>query len=189
MSTSQGTAAEGSNSDSRDEGLAVDRTLTRNSQMSVNGYLDERLAQYQGWYDRKAVKMKALHLRLRTMSVIGGAIVPVLVNVSVPYVNVLTTMLSLMVVVLVSLESVYHFREQWKNYRSTEQALGHERVYFITRCGSYEGLHEAEAFRLLVERVESMIAAENASTLSTMTLADQVSGQNSALAPRPDSVS
>jgi hypothetical protein len=84
-----------------------------------------------------------------------------------------------MVVILVSLESVYHYREQWKNYRSTEQALGHKRVYYATRCGTYEGLADRDAFRLLVERVESTIAAENASTLSTMTLAAQVVGEHS----------
>lgn len=149
--------------------------------MTPAEYLDTRLAQYQGWYDTKAVKMKALHLRLRTVSVVGGAIVPVLINVSVPYLDILTTLLSLTVVILVSLESVYHYREQWKNYRSTEQLLGHERVYYATRCGLYEGLSDQQAFRLLVERVESAIAAENNSTLSTMTLAGEVSGEQSML--------
>lgn len=51
----------------------ADGTLAAASQISSSEYLDERLAQYQSWYDRKAVKMKALHLRLRTMSVIDGA--------------------------------------------------------------------------------------------------------------------
>jgi Protein of unknown function (DUF4231) len=110
---------------------------------------------------------------MRMGSVVGGALVPVLVNVDAPYVKILTTGLSLMVVVLVSLESVFHHREQWKNYRSTEQLLGHERMYFEAKIGPYEGMDDQSAFRLLVERVESAIASENAATLNVMTLAGE----------------
>lgn len=151
--------------------------LTSGLLMGPDKYIKERLEQYQGWYDRKAVRVKALYMRMRTASVVTGAIVPVLVNVQFAYVRVIATALSVLVVVLVSLESVYHFREQWKNYRSTEQALGHEKIYFSTRTGTYSGIGDDEAFRLLVERVESSIAAENASTLNTMTLAGQVTGE------------
>ena len=82
-----------------------------------------------------------------------------------------------MVVILVSLESVYHYREQWKNYRSTEQLLGHEKIFFLTRTGPYEGLAADQAFTLIVERVEGAIAAENSATLSVMTLAPEDANQ------------
>ena len=68
--------------------------------------------------------------------------------------------MSLLVVVSVSMESVYHYREQWKNYRSTEQLLGHEQFEFLARVGPYEGLEEDKedkAFRLFVERIENAI--------------------------------
>jgi hypothetical protein len=146
--------------------------------LTAEAYLKERLEQYQAWYDKKAVKTKSRYMRMRSASVVAGAVVPVLVNLDFAFVRLVTTLLSLLVVILVSLESVYHFREQWKNYRSTEQALGHERFYFSTRCGTYRDLSDQEAFRLLVERAESTIAAENASTLNTMTLAGQVSGED-----------
>ncbi|MEV4260586.1 DUF4231 domain-containing protein [Kribbella sp. NPDC049584] len=146
--------------------------------LSPEQYIASRLQQYQTWYDGKAVKTKSRYLRMRTASVVAGAVVPAIVNIDFPYSKAVTTVLSLIVVVLVSLESVYHYREQWKNYRSTEQALGHEKVYYETRCGAYEGLSDDEAFRRLVERVESAIAAENASTLNTMTLAGQVSSDD-----------
>jgi hypothetical protein len=141
-------------------------------------YIEQRLEQYQGWYDRKAVAVKARYMRMRSTSVVAGAVVPVLVNVDFAYVRVIATGMSVLVVVLVSLESVYHFREQWKNYRSTEQFIGHEKIYFATRTGTYFGTEDSQAFRLLVERVESAIAAENASTLNTMTLAGQVTGED-----------
>jgi hypothetical protein len=147
--------------------------LDASTRLNPATYIETRLAQYQSWYDKKAVATKRLYLRMRTASVVSGAVVPVLVNVQFPLVSVATTILSLLVVTLVSLESVYHFREQWKNYRSTEQLLGHERVKYEARVGPYEGLGDERAFATLVERVESAIAAENASTLNTMTLASE----------------
>ncbi|MFD8726152.1 DUF4231 domain-containing protein [Streptomyces sp. NPDC059629] len=104
-----------------------------------------------------------------------GALVPVLVNLDLSFAKLTATVLSLIVVGSVSLESVYRYREQWKNYRSTEQLLGHERIYFETKVGPYAGLSESEAFTTLVARVESAIANENSATLNVMTLGGQVS--------------
>jgi hypothetical protein len=138
---------------------------------SPQNYIDERLDQYVEWYDGKAVKMKKRYLNMRAITVIGGAIVPVLLNIKLPYLNYFTTIISLLVVILVSLESVYHYREQWKNYRSTEQIINREKVYFLTKEGLYKNLDKEKAFILLVEQVESTIEAENTSTLNILTLA------------------
>jgi hypothetical protein len=144
-------------------------------------YVKERLEQYQAWYDRKAVSVKSRYLRMRACSVIGGAIVPVLINMQQPGwivhgvdpVKIVVTLLSLMVVTFVSLESVFHYREQWKNYRSTEQLLGHERFLFLSRVGRYAELDDAKAFHLFVECVEDAISAENSATLNVMTTASE----------------
>ncbi len=132
------------------------------------------MTQYQEWYDRKATKMKAMHLRMRTLSVVGGALVPVGVNLDLGFAKMTATVLSLIVVASVSLESVYRYREQWKNYRSTEQLLGHERVYFAAKVGPYHNLSERDCFTTLVARVEKAIANENSATLNVMTLGGQV---------------
>jgi hypothetical protein len=152
------------------------------SQLTAEQYIAERLEQYQGWYDKKAVIMKTKYLRMRAMSVIGGSLVPVLINVpyhaeveGISIVQVVVTLISLGVVISLSLESVFHYREQWKNYRSTEQLLGHEKFYFRTRVGRYHGLSDQDAFRSLVARIEEAVAAENAATLNTMTTASEAS--------------
>ncbi|MFE0701209.1 DUF4231 domain-containing protein [Streptomyces sp. NPDC058872] len=143
-------------------------------EMTPQRYIETRLVQYQGWYDAKATRMKAMHLRMRTVSVVGGALVPVFVNLDLAFARVTATALSVVVVAAVSLESVYRYREQWKNYRSTEQLLGHERVYFETKVGPYHHLAASEAFSVLVARVEKAIANENSATLNVMTLGGQV---------------
>lgn len=148
--------------------------------VSPQRYIEERVEQYQKWYDGKAVGMKSRYLRMRSFSVVGGGLVPVLINVpwqtellGVPVIQLVVTVVSLLVVVAVSLESVFHYREQWKNYRSTEQLLGHEKFLFRSRVGRYKGMNDDDAFRLFVERVEEAIAIENAATLNVMTMASE----------------
>lgn len=141
--------------------------------MQPDEYIETRVRQYQDWYDRKASSSKSRYLRMRGASVVGGSIVPALINVSFTGRTAVVTVVSLLVVVIVSLESVLHYREQWKNYRSTEQLLGHEIVYFQTLVGPYRGLAPADAFRHFIERVETAIASENSATLNTMTVASE----------------
>lgn len=146
---------------------------------TADEYIKNRVRQYQDWYNGKAITAKKRYLQMRTIAVVGGAIVPALVNLPSVYFRLVATALSLLVVVTISLESVHHYREQWKNYRSTEQFLHHEVVFFRSGTAAYQG--QSEPFRLLVERCESAIAAENTSTLNTMTLAGEVQGDKGAL--------
>jgi hypothetical protein len=81
--------------------------------------------------------------------------------------------LGLIVAVLVALEGVLHHGEQWKNYRTAEQAAGHERIQYVAGIGSYTRLMPERAFRKFVERVEATIKAENSATLSVMTTPSQ----------------
>jgi hypothetical protein len=147
-------------------------------------YINDRLKQYQGWYDRKAVTCKSRYLRMRGFSVIAGAVVPVLINMEglvtfhgYSIIKGVVTVLSLLVVTAVSLESVLHYREQWKNYRSTEQQLGHEHMMYKSGIGQYKEIQPKEAFALFVGRVEDLIASENAATLNVMTVASETAQQ------------
>lgn len=137
-------------------------------------YIEQRIAQYQAWYDKKAVTAKAIYLRMRTAIVLGGIVVPFIVNSSLPGKDFLASIISLVVAACVALESVYHYREQWKNYRSMEQFLSREQVLFLTGEGGYKEFKSPQtAFIYFVERCEGAIEAENASTLNIMTLASQ----------------
>jgi hypothetical protein len=142
--------------------------------MTPEEYIKERITQFRSWYDGKATKAKSKFMIMRSITVIGGSLVPVLINIpqdpgAIPYMKYATSIISLLVVILVSLESVYHYREQWKNYRSTEQLLAKEYFNFVTGEGVYKDNEAAKAFITLVERVESAIESENASTLNVMT--------------------
>lgn len=138
--------------------------------MPAEEYIKVRVEQFQGWYDKKAVKAKAAYFRVRITAGVGALIVPVAANLipSPDIARYTTTGLSLIVSVAVGLDGIFHFGDQWKNYRSTEQFLAREKVTFQTGEGAYKGHDYDQAFALLVERCESQIAAENSATLNVI---------------------
>jgi hypothetical protein len=138
-------------------------------QLTPVEYVEERFNAEIDYYSKSASRAKKRYLQMRAITVVGGALVPVLVNVHFPYVDILTTAISLVVVLFVSIETVYRYREQWTNYRTAEQNLRNEYFGFTSNSGIYSGLDEATAFTLFVNRIEQAIEAESASTLRVMT--------------------
>jgi hypothetical protein len=153
-------------------------TEATTSQDPVQDYVQNRVEQYASWYDRKASQLKKNYLRIKAITVIGGAMVPVLVNLTIPYIAVVSTIVSLLVVILVSWDSVFQYGKQWRNYRSTEQFLRQELHYFQNKAVYYAKIDDSEErFKIFVERVETAIAQENAVTLDTLTR-DTTKGQS-----------
>lgn len=144
-------------------------------------YITERFNGNIKWYDREAGKAKKNYLRLRVISVVGGALVPVLINMidTVPYIQEITTVISLMVLLAVSIDSVYHYGEQWSSYRSTEQFMRREYYLYTVNEGPYRQLNDRLSFELFVERIEEAIAAENSSTLRIMATVNETKNASS----------
>ena len=162
-----GSEAQPSGKKTYDPGLPV----RKYGELSPEQYIEERLNDQLRYYDRTATRAKKRYLQSRLVSVIAAALVPVLINVKFPFSDYVTTALSVLVVLIVSLESVFHFREQWVNSRSTSEALRKEYFQFTSSEGPYAafGGDGDAAFRHFVGRAESMIEVENLSTLQVMT--------------------
>ena len=147
-------------------------------QERIAAYLAGRLEQYAGWYDKKAVVMKRHYMRSRIAAASGAVLIPVINSISfevrvggygfdVP--RVFVGAIGLIVALLLALEGVLHHKEQWQNYRSTEQFLRAQRVLFENRVGEYAMLADDEALRKLIEKVEGAIKDENEVTLNVLT--------------------
>jgi hypothetical protein len=145
---------------------------------NIDSYIKNRLEQYQNWYDSKAVKMKKRYLNGKIISAISAVLIPIVTNISLSITvmsfsfdvsKITVTILGVIVAGIISLEGVLHYREQWKNYRTTEQYLQTQKNLFIHSVGDYENLDNDKAFKLLVSRVEKAIEEENAVTLNVLT--------------------
>lgn len=65
-------------------------------------------------------------------------------------------------VLLECLQQLNQWQHNWITYRSTCEALRHEKYSFIARSGSYEGMDDIQAHKALVERVEALVSTEHA---------------------------
>src|SRR4051794_7625431 len=116
-------------------------------QAKIDRYLTARADQFAGWYDSKAVKLKARFLQARIATAAGAVLIPVLSTLSFSFTvygysvnlpRVIVSFVGLAVALLVALEGVLHHREQWKNYRTTEQYIRAQRYLFENRVGDYD---------------------------------------------------
>jgi len=59
-------------------------------------------------------------------------------------------------------QQMNQYHQNWINYRSTAEALNHEKYLFLANAGPYSRTSPTEATALLAERIESLISQEHA---------------------------
>ena len=154
-------------------------------QEKIERYINSRLVSdetgYLGYYDRTARRMKRRHLQNRAAAAIGAVLIPVVSNLpwQIPFgsttIQVSTmgaSLIGLGVALILALEGVFHFKEQWQNCRGTEQYLLSQRFRFENRVDEYQTLTDEEAFKLFVSKVEKAIIDENNVTLNILGRSD-----------------
>lgn len=128
--------------------------------MDESSYIKERLDDQIGWYDNKSISAQNKYKRLKLVEIIIAALIPVLSIFSQDFIQV-TWVIALFGGVITIIEgwlNVSNYHENWIEYRSICETLKHEKYMFITGTGIY---NTDEPFKLLVERVESIISKEN----------------------------
>jgi hypothetical protein len=150
----------------------------------INKYIDERLFGkengYLGYYDKTAARMKKRHEYSRAAAALGAVLIPVVSNVAwgplipvisekpIPVATIGASLIGLGVALILALEGVYHWKEQWQNFRGTEQYLRSQRFRFENGADEYQSLSREDAFKLFVSRVEKAIIDENNVTLNIL---------------------
>jgi Protein of unknown function (DUF4231) len=116
-----------------------------------------RLEDQLGWYDRKSLAAQHAFKRVKVAQLVLAAGVPIAVASSAP--DVLTAVLGGLVVVLEGVQQLYQWQTSWVLYRSTHEALAHEKFLYLAQSGPYSG---TERHRVLAERVEGLVSQEHA---------------------------
>ena len=144
-------------------------TITKLAAISVTptDYMTMRVASGIDWYRAAAVAARAKYLIMRVIAVVGAALVPVFVNIF-PTHLLITTGISLLVVLMVSLEGVFHYKEQWRNYSATSSALEHEFYAMKTGTPPYDTVIPDMKFNLFAQRIEETINQEVSTTLNVV---------------------
>jgi len=121
-----------------------------------------RLEQQIRWYDSKSGGAQRMYKRVKIAEFVLSAGVPL----TALWNGWITAGLGIGAVVLEGIQQLYQWQHNWITYRSTCEALRHEKYSYLGRSGSYDGLDDVEAKKALVERVESLISTEHSKWIS-----------------------
>ena len=129
----------------------------------------ERLDDQIGWYDRKSMSCQRVFKRTKIVQIVAAAVIPFLAALSVKEVwssvHWITGGLGVLVTVFEGLLQLGQYQQNWFMYRSTCEALKHEKYLYLGKAGPYASATDAHA--LLAERVESLVSQEHAKWAST----------------------
>jgi hypothetical protein len=117
----------------------------------------DRLEDQIRWYSRKSRENQRLYKWLKLLEIAVAAVLPVVAAIHSPV--WVTGGLAAVIVVLEGAQHLYQFQEHWITYRSTAEALKHERYLYLALGGPYEG---DDPHRQLAERLEGLISQEHA---------------------------
>lgn len=131
--------------------------------MNQDEYLKDRLEDQVDWYDRKSMQNQKWFKRLQVAAIIAAASIPLLsgyITETTPFLKLSVGFLGLTVAAITAVLGLYKFQENWLEFRTTCESLKHEKYLFLTKSEPYD---QGDPFKLLVERVESLISKENSS--------------------------
>lgn len=122
----------------------------------------DRLEDQISYYDSKSIYNQRLYRWLKLLEIAVAAALPVVAAVHSP-VGV-TGGLAALIVVLEGIQHLYQFQQNWITYRSTAEALKHERYLYLAQAGPYA---EGDRHRQLAERLEGLVSQEHAKWTSS----------------------
>ncbi len=116
-----------------------------------------RLEDQLEWYERRSGAARRAFTWVKVAQLVIGAAVPVVAGTDGP--GELTAALGAAVVVLEALQQLFQWQTNWVLYRSTAEALKHEKYLFLSAAGPYA---VDDRLRVLAERVEGLVSQEHA---------------------------
>jgi len=134
----------------------------------------ERLDDQIAWYGKKSRLSQRLYKALKFTTIVAGASVPVVAAVKQPWTPWLSGGLGLLIVLVEAVQQVNQYHQNWITYRSTCEALKHEKYLYAATAGPYAATETP--LKLLAERVESLVSQEHA---KWVTLQEQQSASDS----------
>lgn len=126
------------------------------SPMTEQEYVERRLDDQIGWFDRKSGLHQRRFKLLRLLEIVAAAAVPALVALGQESAAAVSGAL---VTVLAGALALYRFDETWSSYRSTWSALEREKMLHAARIEPYGD--PASRYERLVRRVEGILADES----------------------------
>lgn len=127
--------------------------------MDEERYMSERVNHQINWYSKRSARNKKAFLSFQIGAILAAASIPIIAQfLDFSWVSMTIAVLGGVAAVIVSVVSLYQFRERWADYRTTAETLKHEKFLYLTGAGPYENERNFPRF---VEAIELLISQEN----------------------------
>jgi hypothetical protein len=133
-----------------------------------------RLEDQIAWYDRKSRSAQRTFKRIKVIEILSAAAIPFLAGLSYNHDKLVTGGLGVLITILEGLLHLNQYQQTWTNYRSTCEALKHEKYVYLGNANPYASAHDPHA--LLAERIESTVSQEHAQWASIQQQAAKTEG-------------
>ena len=122
----------------------------------------DRLEAQIDWYDRRSRTNQRLFKLVKGVQLVAAAAIPVVATLDAP--PAIPAALGALIVVLEGVQQLNQYQQNWSAYRSTCEALKHEKYLFLAHAGPYAGSEDGRP--LLADRIEGLISQEHAKWVS-----------------------
>jgi hypothetical protein len=119
-----------------------------------------RLEDQIDWYDRKSRSAQHIFKRVKVIEILSAAVIPFLAVLTFPHDKLVTAGLGVLITILEGVLHLNQYQQLWNTYRSTCEALKHEKYLYLAGAGPYMTAPNPHA--MLAERVESLVSQEHA---------------------------
>jgi hypothetical protein len=126
----------------------------------ANDPIYARLEDQIDWYDRRSRTAQRAFKRIKVVEIFSAAIIPFLSGITLPYDKLIIAGLGVLITILEGFLHLNNYQQLWGTYRSTCEALKHEKYVYLVKAGPYASVADPHA--LLAERVESLVSQEHA---------------------------
>ena len=126
--------------------------------MSESNPTMARLEDQIGWYDKKSAYNQRMFKMLKAATIVIAIAIPLCAAFGAP--PAITAVLGALIALIEAIQQLNQYQQYWITYRSTCEALKHEKFLFLGKAGPYASA--ANPLALLAERVESLVSQENA---------------------------
>ncbi len=122
----------------------------------------DRLEGQIAWYGKESTSCQKWYKACRGIVIISAALIPLSINL--PKGNIVAACFGVLIVVVEGLQQLNQYHKNWTTYRSTCEALKHEKYLWIGNAGPYAAVENPHA--LLAERIEAVISQEHTKWVS-----------------------
>ena len=139
--------------------------------MSQTDFAMERLEDQITWYDKKSGYNQRMFKAMKTTTIIISLLIPLFAAfasykpIDGKLIALITGIMGALIALLEAVQQLNQYHHNWITYRSTAEALKHEKYLFLSLAGPYAAAENPNA--LLAERTESSVSQEHAKWAST----------------------